>query len=332
MTLSSEELDASLALKAIARNTSLKSALLQMPTVYSALWPAARRFVAGETRQVGMETAKALARLGYGMFLAYVGENTGTEQACQAALEELLALSQAIETASLPAGTTISFDLSQIGLSVSQKLAREHFFHLAQETRERGICLMVDMEESDKLEAILEIYQQGAARYPHVGITLAAHLYRTEQDLEALLRLPGKIRLVKGAYQEPEERAMKRGDALDERFFSLIEMAVSARHPLSIATHDQQLLQELERRKWLALPHVEVEMLYGVHPDLLRQMKQAGYQTLLYLPYGTEWYLYLCHRLAEYPPNIYQALADCVQPSRTERPASAYFQEGQNVE
>ena len=115
------------------------------------------------------------------MFLAYAGENTGTEQACQAALEELLALSQAVETASLPEGTTISFDLSHIGLSVSQRLALDHFFRLAQETKERGICLMVDMEESDKLEAILEVYQQAAAHYPHVGITLAAHLYRTEQ-------------------------------------------------------------------------------------------------------------------------------------------------------
>ena len=139
------------------------------------------------------------------------------------------------------------------------------------------------------------------------------------------MHLPGKIRLVKGAYQEPEKRAMKRGEALDERFLSLIEMAVSAQHPLSIATHDQHLLQELARRKWLAVPHVEVEMLYGVRPDLLKQMKQAGYQTRLYLPYGTEWYLYLCHRLAEYPPNIYQALADCVQPSRTEQPTSNYF-------
>jgi proline dehydrogenase len=123
---------------------------------------------------------------------------------------------------------------------------------------------------------------------------------------------------------------MKRGEALDERFLSLIQVAVSAQHPLSIATHDQYLLQEVERRKFLAVPHVEVEMLYGIRPDLLRQMKQAGYQTRLYLTYGTEWYLYLCHRLAEYPPNIYRALADCVQPSRTEQPAGDYFQEGQN--
>jgi proline dehydrogenase len=181
------------------------------------------------------------------------------------------------------------------------------------------------MEESDKLPAIFEVYQQVAELYPHVGITLQAHLYRTQRDFDALVHLPGKIRLVKGAYQESDERAMKRSQALDERFLSFIQVAVSARHALSIATHDQQLLQEVERRGFLAVPHVEVEMLYGIRPDLLRQMKHAGYQTRLYLTYGTEWYLYLCHRLAEYPPNIYQALADCVQPSRTEQPASNYL-------
>lgn len=322
---SPEELDASFALKSIARNSSLKGALQQLPTVSSVLWPAARRFVTGQSRQEGIDTAKALAARGYGISLGYVGENTATEQACQAALDEFVTVSQAKEATSLPNGTMISLDLSQIGLSVSQSLALDHLHHLAEETKGRGICLMVDMEESDKLEAILEVYQQVAGRHQHVGITLSAHLYRTQQDLETLMHLPGKIRLVKGAYQEPDERTMKRGETLDERFLSLVERAVSAQHPLCLATHDQRLLQEIERRKLLTVPHVEVEMLYGVRPDLLRQMKQAGYQTRLYLPYGTEWYLYLCHRLAEYPPNIYQALADCVQPFRTEQPASDYF-------
>jgi proline dehydrogenase len=125
--------------------------------------------------------------------------------------------------------------------------------------------------------------------------------------------------------QEPDERAMRRGESLDERFLSLVQVLVEAHHPLSIATHDQYLLQEVERRKFLSVPHVEVEMLYGIRPDLLRQMRDAGYQTRLYLTYGTEWYLYLCHRLAEYPPNTYRALADCVHPSRTEQPASDYL-------
>jgi proline dehydrogenase len=322
---SPEELDASEALKSIARNVSLKSYLQHMPDLYSVLWYAARRFVTGETRQEGVDTAKLVAAQGYSVSLEYIGENTATEQACRAAVDEFLALSQTIETASLPKGTTISLDLSHIGLSVSQKLALDHLHRLAEDTKLRGISMMVSMEESEKLPAILDVYKQVAEQHPHVGITLQAHLYRINLDLDALLHLPGKIRLVKGAYQEPDERAMRRGESLDERFLSLVQVLVEAHHPLSIATHDQHLLQEVERRKFLSVPHVEVEMLYGIRPDLLRQMRDAGYQTRLYLTYGTEWYLYLCHRLAEYPPNTYRALADCVHPSRTEQPASDYL-------
>ncbi|MBA2678959.1 MAG: proline dehydrogenase family protein [Ktedonobacteraceae bacterium] len=322
---SSEELDASEALKFIARNSSLKSSLQQMPDVYSVLWSAARRFVTGETRQEGVDIAKVMAGQGYGVSLEYIGENTATEQACQAAVDEFFAIIQAISTASLPKGTTLALDLSHIGLFVNQRLALDHLHRLAKETELRGISIMVGMEESDKVPAILEVYKQVAEQYSHVGITLQAHIYRTQQDLDALAQLLGKIRLVKGAFQEPDERAMKRGEVLDEQFLSLVEVLIKNHHPLSIATHDQYLLQEIERRGHLAAPHVEVEMLYGVRSDLLKQMKNAGYQTRLYLPYGTEWYLYLCHRLAEYPPNIYRALADCVQPSRTEQPASGYL-------
>src|SRR5258707_2092943 len=103
---SAEELDASEALKSIARNISLKSSLQQMPIVYSALWSAARRFDTGETRKVWIDMAEVLATQGYGVSLEYIGENTVTEQACQAAVDEFLALSQAIEAASLKCWTS----------------------------------------------------------------------------------------------------------------------------------------------------------------------------------------------------------------------------------
>jgi proline dehydrogenase len=321
---SPEEVDASQALKSIARNLSLKSYLQRSPDLYSVLWSAARRFVTGETRQDGIRTAEILAAHSYGISLEYIGENTTTEQECRAATDEFLALCRAMESASLQ-GATISFDLSHIGLSVSQELAFDHLHRLAEDSKSRGISLMISMEESDKLPAILDVYKQVVEQYPHVGITLQAHLYRTDLDIVALQHIPGKIRLVKGAYQEPAERAMSREHALDERFLSLAHRLVETHHPLSIATHDERLLRAIVERYDTTFPHVEVEMLYGIRPDLLRQLKDAGYQTRVYLTYGTEWYLYLCHRLAEYPPNIYRALADCVDPSRTSQPSREYL-------
>ncbi|MDQ6659593.1 MAG: proline dehydrogenase family protein [Chloroflexota bacterium] len=321
---SQEELDAAHALKSIARNLSLKSYLQQTSDLYSVLWSAARRFVTGETRQDGIRAATILAAHDYGISLEYMGENTTTEQECRAATDEFLALSQALESASLQ-GATISLDLSHIGLSVNSDLAIDSLRRLSEATKSRGLSLMISMEESDKLPAILGIYQQVVEQAPHIGITLQAHLYRTDQDLDLLLHLPGKIRLVKGAYQEPSNCAMSRGESLDERFFALAHRIIAAHHPLSIATHDERLLQILIERFPMTSPLIEVEMLYGIHPDVLRRFKEAGYRTRVYLTYGTEWYLYLCHRLAEYPPNIYQALADCVDPSRTSQSEYEYL-------
>lgn len=320
---SQEEVDAAHALKSIARNLSLKSYLQHTPDLYAVLWSAARRFVTGETRQDGIRTAAILATHGYGISVEYIGENTTTEQDCRAATDEFVALSQAMESVSLQ-GATISLDLSHIGLSVSRDLAINSLHRLAEETKSCGQSLMISMEESDKVPAILEVYQQVAEQAPHLGITMQAHLYRTDHDLDLLLHLPGKIRLVKGAYQEPSNRAMSRGETPDERFLALAHRIIEAHHPLSIATHDERLLHELVGRASPTSPQIEVEMLYGIHPDVLRHFKDAGYRTRVYLTYGTEWYLYLCHRLAEYPPNIYQALADCVDPSRTSQPAHEY--------
>lgn len=325
---SPEEVDAAQALKSIARNLSLKSYLQRSPDLYSVLWSAARRFVTGETRKDGIHTAEVLATRGYGISLEYIGENTTTQQQCEAAMDEFFALSRAMELASLSKGATISLDLSHIGLSVSQQLAFDHLHRLAEDTKSRGISIMISMEESQKLPAILDVYRQMVTQYPHIGITLQAHLSRTDSDIETLLHLPGKIRLVKGAYQESAEQAMNRGDALDKRFLSLAQMLIEAHHPLSIATHNEHLLREIGEivgRNGTTSPRVEVEMLFGIRPDLLRQLKDAGYPTRVYLTYGTEWYLYLCHRLAEYPPNIYRALADCVDPSRTGQPSSEYL-------
>lgn len=323
--MQSPEVEASQALKSIARNLSLKSYVQHSPDLYGALWPAARRFVSGETRQHGIAVASELAARGYNISLEYIGENTTDRQGCEVALEEFLALHRAMEAASLPEGKTISLDLSHIGLSVSQQLAVEHLRRLAEETRVRGTFIMIGMEESDKLTAIMEVYKEVVQQYTHIGITLQAHLVRTDSDLATLLQLPGKIRLVKGAYQEPAERALSRGEVLDERYLALAAMLIEAPHPLSIATHDEHLLRQIIERGDARTSHVEIEMLYGVRPDLLRRLKGEGYQTRVYLPYGTEWYLYLCHRLAEYPPNIYRALADCVDPTRTSESAGEYL-------
>ncbi|WP_308860192.1 proline dehydrogenase family protein [Paenibacillus endoradicis] len=196
----------------------------------------------------------------------------------------------------------MSFDLSHIGLSIDEELAFKQLASLAERAQPAGIELFISMEESAKTEAILAVYKRAVAIYPNIGITLQAQLHQTAQHSSNLQANSSRIRLVKGAYQEAEHLALPRSEALNERYLLLLEQFIEKDHHVSIATHDERIIDEVIKRGWAQKPCVEFEILYGIRPDLSSKLKKAGYPVRIYITYGHEWYLYLCHRIAEYPP------------------------------
>jgi proline dehydrogenase len=305
------EATAAAALRHISRNEAIKSYVQNTPQLHNALLKVALRFIGGETLPECLRVAQAIRRRGHAVTIDYMGENTRDEAMAQQCTEEFLRIIRAINVYKLNA--SISLDLSHIGLVIDKSLALSNASLLAQATQEAGIEMMISMEGSERTDDILALHRLLCARYNHVGITLQAYLHRTPADLAALLGLPGRIRLVKGAFEEPSTVAQPRGAALDRVYRSCMEKLLSSGHPCSIATHDPSLLDLAHifiRERRLKAEQVEFEMLYGVTPERLEMMRNRGYQTRIYLPYGQEWYLYLCHRLAEHPPGIYQAIAD----------------------
>ncbi len=310
------EVQAAHALRSIARKESMKSYVQQSSELYPLLLRAAKRFISGESREEGIAAAQELNAKGYGVSLEYIGENVAEKEECHKAKDELLLLIE--ELGSLSMKQVVSFDLSHIGLLIHREAAYAHAVELAERAKKYGMTLMISMEESAKTDDILWVYKKIVEKYSHVGITIQAHLHRSVNDMKELLCLPGKIRIVKGAFQEPTDTALPRSEELNTRYLMLVEQAIKANHPISIATHDEELMKEMKRRQYVSHPHVEVEMLYGVRPDLLRDVKNEGHDCRVYITYGTDWYLYLCHRIAEYPENIYRALVDMTQPSAAE--------------
>ncbi|EPY10969.1 proline dehydrogenase family protein [Paenibacillus alvei] len=295
-------------MKSIARRADLKAFVEQTPAIYQLLQRAAAKYVTGENRQDGFEVGRKLADKGYAISLEYIGENTTDIQDCEHAALELTLLIHTLAQHGIPA--RVSFDLSHIGLSIDSELAYKNLTAMAALARQADVELFVSMEESAKTDAILSIYTKAAAVYANLGITLQAQLNRTAQDLNDI---SGRIRIVKGAYQETEKIAMPRSSALNERYIQLIEQAIRKGHRLSIATHDESIIDQVIKRGWIHEPGVEFEMLYGIRPDLSSRLKKAGYPVRIYLTFGREWYLYLCHRIAEYPPNVFQAILDMTE-------------------
>lgn len=301
------------ALKAAARDERLKYAVQQSTELYPLLWKAAKRYVTGEKREDAIAAARNYLNDNYNISIEYIGENTTNLRDCRSAKDELLQVIEDMGILSLK--QTVSFDLSHIGLSINAEIAYKHLEELTQKAQQYGITLMISMEESSKTSDIITLYKKIATEYTNVGITLQVQLYRTKTDLQELMQYPGKIRLVKGAFQESVDIAMIRSKELNKRYLAYVDQLVNANHPLSIATHDEMLIQEIERRQYLENPNVEVEMLYGVRPTLLNELRRKDYRCRVYLTYGNEWFLYLCHRIAEHPENLYLAVTDIINES-----------------
>ncbi|MBD2019938.1 proline dehydrogenase family protein [Leptolyngbya sp. FACHB-36] len=256
---------------------------------------------------------------GFAVTIDYMGESTRDAEMAEQATQEFLNVIQAIAHQNLD--SSISLDLSHIGMVIDAELGYKNACTLAKAAQNEGLEMMISMEGVDRTNLILEIHQRLCETFNNVGITLQAYLHRTPDDLERVLQYSGKIRLVKGAYAAPADHAKSRGAELDESYRQLMERLLTSRHPCSIATHDPALLDlaslehahRLIQEQKIEPDKIEFEMLKGVTSERLQAMKNYGYHTRVYLPYGREWHLYLCNRLAEHPPNIYQAITDAMK-------------------
>ena len=119
------------------------------------------------------------------------------------------------------------------------------------------------------------------------------------------------VRLCKGAYKEPADRAFPKKAAVDANFVRLTELFLSeearaAGAFLAIATHDEKMIAAAKayvRAHDVPPDSFEFQMLYGIRPNLQAQLRDDGFTMRLYAGYETEWYPYFMRRLAERRPT-----------------------------
>jgi proline dehydrogenase len=164
------------------------------------------------------------------------------------------------------------------------------------------------MEGSAYTESTLRLFRQVDASRDVLGVAIQTYLYRSEQDVQDLLKFGARIRLVKGAYQEPPEIAFARKADVDRNFIRLTEMLLSNGGYHAIATHDPRMIaatQAFGRALGLGSDRYEFQMLYGIRRDLQQMLLRDGYRVRVYVPYGRQWYAYFMRRLAERPANVF---------------------------
>ncbi len=299
-------------------------------TRWALAWRVASRFIAGETVEQAIRAVQALNQQGLLATLDQLGENTKTVQDAENAAIGILNLLDEIERQGVQ--SNVSVKLSQLGLLIDPQLAEKHLRRIVEKAREVNNFIRVDMEDSTltdvTLKMVTALHGEGLK---NVGTVIQSYLYRSLDDARQLVEQGVKIRLVKGAYQEPSHLAYPKKRDVDAAFDRLSDLLIEAslrfenwpatgggRFPplAAIATHDEKRIEyAIQRAKRLGLPveRLEFQMLYGIRRDLQLSLVRQGYPVRIYVPFGTHWYPYFMRRLAERPANVWFFISNLFQ-------------------
>jgi proline dehydrogenase len=275
---------------------------------------AARRFMPGETLSEALEAAERLHQEGIEVVFTLLGENLRAPDDAErvaAAYRELI-----VEGARRALRSEVSPKLTQLGFDLDEDLTYRLMDGLARLAADNGSWVWIDMEGSAYTERTVALYERLLAEHRNVGLCLQAYLFRTPGDITRLAPLRPSIRLVKGAYLEPDEIAHRSGRAVDDAY---VAVALQLLHGVRdgrvrraiLGTHDAGLVRQIGGRAegfGVERPRVEVQMLYGIRTDELRLLRDEGYDARCLIAYGTYWFPWYMRRLAERPANLVFAL------------------------
>jgi proline dehydrogenase len=265
----------------------------------------ARRFIAGETLDDAIAVARRLNAAGQSASLDLLGENVNDEAGARRVAEGYLATFDRIAREKLDAN--VSLKLTQLGLDLSESLCEELIEKIVAHATGIGNFVRIDMEGSAYTQRTVEITKRVRAKYSGTGTVMQSYLFRAEKDVENLLQVGCRMRLCKGAYNEPPEIAFAKKADVDANYVKLMKMLLSSHIYHGIATHDPAMIQatkDFVREKNIGRDQFEFQMLYGIRTDLQKKLVREGYRLRVYIPYGTDWFPYFMRRLAERPANL----------------------------
>ncbi len=304
----------------LARNLVLKTAALSPieRTVRRSrtFRPLVRRFIAGDTLEEAIAASEALLAKDLTVTLDYLGENTHSEaEALDAKATYLRMLDRIAQVPQVKDyvsdGTTreplnISIKLTQCGLDQGEAFAESNYRDVVRRAAEIGTFVRIDMEASDYTARTVEIVERVFRDFPNTGTVLQSYLHRTDEDVERMISLGARVRLVKGAYLEPETVAHTLKAKVDEQFVRQGKRLLEGGTYPALATHDESAIGEFNdfaAANGIAKDRFEYQMLYGIRRDLQDSLRKQGYNVRVYVPFGDAWYPYFTRRLAERPAN-----------------------------
>jgi len=263
------------------------------------------RFIAGDDLEDALEAIRVLNAKGIGGILDLLGEGVTDPEGAQSASDDYLRAIKRVEETGVD--TTISVKPTQLGLSFDKGQCIDHLRRIAAEAAAIDMRVEIDVEQSEFVLDTLDVFRILQADYPDMRQAIQAYLRRTPVDLETFSGVKPRIRLVKGAYAEPDQIAFQKKAEIDNQFRFLIDWLFEKGTDPGIATHDSKLIDYARFaavRTGVDKEGFEIQMLYGVRTKLQEELVGQGYRVRTYVPYGSAWYPYLMRRIAERPANL----------------------------
>lgn len=271
---------------------------------------AVQRFMPGEEVEEAVDAAASLQNVGMRSILTLLGESVGDQSAADGVVKHYETLVETIGSSGLTAD--LSVKPTHLGLDLGSDVVEAGLRIVVARAGAAGRLVVVDMESSEYVDDTLELYRRVRADHQNVGICLQSYLYRTEKDLEALLPLKPMIRLVKGAYREPEDLAWPKKSDVDDAFMARAVQLLEATRDdpavrVAFGTHDDRMIDGIRRHAadlGLARDAFEIQLLYGIRRDLQAELVGEGYAVRILISYGPNWFPWYMRRLAERPANV----------------------------
>lgn len=269
------------------------------------------RFIAGETAEEAVAAIREINARGGSASFDHLNESVTSAAETEAEVREYLDVLARIDDAGID--SNVSIKLTQFGLEIDPDLAYRNARQIVAAAVRRGNFVRIDMEGSNVTQVTLDVFRRLRSEFGlnDVGIVLQSYLRRTMSDAQELLKIPARIRLCKGAYDEPAEVAFPEKKDVDDNYVRVMQLLLASGVYHGIATHDPKMIEatiEFAQREGIAKDAFEFQMLYGIRRDLQEQLVRDGYRMRVYVPYGQHWYPYFMRRLAERPANMWFVL------------------------